>query len=111
MALKSKIFLSGEWIFLCIRKTLINPMKFDFQLTLVDDGPGSEARSGSQCECFFHNVDGLEVDDLRLAGHLSLEIKRSADLWPEEMRFEVTDLESDSLHFRCTAIKINGEEF
>ena len=103
MNMKNKIFLSGEWTVFSIRKTSLDPLKFDFQLILADDGG-----DGGEHVCFFRNADALQVDDLRLTGHLSLEIKRATHIWPEEMRFEVTDIGSDSLDFRCMAVEING---
>jgi len=102
MALKNKMFLSGEWTFLSIRKTG-DREKIEFQLTLADDD--------LHTACLFRDIHSLEVDGLSRATHLSLQIRRLTDQWPEGMRFEVSDLESDSLNFRCAFVEVDGREF
>lgn len=102
MALKNKMFLSGEWTFFSVRKTG-DPDKFHFQLTLSDE-------DGDHVCLFFDSYD-LEVDDLSRVTHLSLEIKRSTGLRPGETYFEVTDIQGDTLDFKCALVTVNGQEF
>lgn len=102
MALKNKIFLSGEWTFLSISKT-DDPDKVHFRLTLTDE-------EGDHVCCFSDSRD-LEVDGLSRVTHLSLEIKRSTGFQEGEELFEVIDIQGNSLDFKCASVTINGDEF